>query len=160
MNPYAAETQVSVEKSRAEIENLLIRCGERSMNCPTCKTEITDENRTHIGGRDWCSQKCWRTMMDAAGEAGNPGSQPGTVRESSPPNIGASPAPLPVKDALASVLDFFKRTVDAAVKLEREACIQICHDIVRNNPEGDWGGETARAVATGIARLIADRSAK
>jgi len=33
-------------------------CANRSCGAP-----ITDANRTHIGGKFWCSQKCWSLMM-------------------------------------------------------------------------------------------------
>lgn len=29
----------------------------------SCGIPITDTNRTHIGGKFWCSQKCWSLMM-------------------------------------------------------------------------------------------------
>lgn len=33
--------------------------------CPQCGAQLTDANKTHIGGRDWCSGKCWREMMNS-----------------------------------------------------------------------------------------------
>lgn len=37
--------------------------GDDPTKCPQCERPITPENKTEIGGRDWCRHLCWWEMM-------------------------------------------------------------------------------------------------